>query len=305
MEFANLFTLISSIVLLIGLGVLSKRAGLMRVEDSATLNKVIVYIALPALIFLAIRNSKIEAALLVMPLIGWIAMIGSVLFAFMTSRFFNLKRETLGAFLLAAAIGNTGYLGYPLSLAFGGESYLVKAIFYDIFATVLFAFTAGLYFAEAYGDGKDKINKLKEIITFPPLIALAAGLALRGVSLAPFILKSLEYLKGAAVPLIMLSIGISLEMGSLGRHKRLIIALVLIKLALSPLAAFGASALLGLSRDFTQAIILQASMPPAMLSFIIGLKYRLDTDFLPIAIVTATILSVFTVPFWQYVFSVH
>lgn len=304
MDLANLFTLISSIILLIGLGFLSKRTGLMKPEDSTVLNKVIVYAALPAMIFLAIKNSQINFDLLAMPLVGWIAMVASALLAFFISRFLNLKKETLGAFLMAAAIGNTGYLGYPLSLAFGGESYLLKAIFYDIFATVLFAFTVGLYFAERYGGGEAKINKVKEMLTFPPLIALMVGLALRGVNLTPFILKGLEYLKGAAVPLIMLSIGISLELGSLGKYKKLILFLVLIKLIISPLVAYGSSIMLGLSCDFTQVAVLEASMPPAMLSFIIGLKYRLDTDFLTVGIVSATILSLLTVPLFQYALSI-
>ncbi len=304
MEVSHLFSLISSIIFLIGLGYFIKRVGLLKSEDSATLNKVIVYVALPALIFLAIKNSNLEASLLAMPLVGWIAMTAAVLVAFLVSRFIPLKKETKGAFLLASAIGNTGYLGYPLSLAFGGESYLVKAIFYDIFGTVLFAFTVGLFFADHFGGGDNKINKLKEMAAFPPLIALVVGLALRSVELPVFILKSLEYLKAAAVPLIMISIGVSLEPKSLGRYKRLIAFLCGIKLIISPLIAFGAASLLGLSHDFTQVIILEASMPPAMLSFIIGLKYRLDTDFLTVGIVAATILSIITVPFFQYLFSI-
>jgi len=37
-----------------------------------------------------------------------------------------------GQFSLAAMVGNTGYLGYPITLAFAGTQYFGWALFYDL-----------------------------------------------------------------------------------------------------------------------------------------------------------------------------
>jgi len=42
-----------------------------------------------------------------------------------------------GSFLLAAMVGNTGYLGYPITLAFAGTQYFGWALFYDLLGTTL------------------------------------------------------------------------------------------------------------------------------------------------------------------------
>jgi len=304
LETASLFGFIFSIVILIGLGYLSRVTKLLRREDSAILNNVIIYLALPAMIFLAIRNSQVSLDFLSIPLIGWVVMSSCAAVAFLLTRLFSLKRSTVGAFLLAAAIGNTGYLGYPLSLGFGGQPALTKAIFYDIFGTVMFAFTVGLYFAEIYGDNAQKINKIKEIVTFPPLVALFLGFAFRGLTFPLFLLKSLEYLSAAAVPLIMISIGLSLRFQKLGKYKMLLILLCGIKLIFAPMLAYTIGNTVNLGHSFLSIVVLEASMPTAMLSFIIGLKYKLDIDFLPVAVVLATILSMVTVPIWQYLITV-
>ncbi|MDO8886577.1 AEC family transporter [Candidatus Oleimmundimicrobium sp.] len=304
MDILSLFGLILSAVTLIALGYLSKVTGLLKHEDSTILNNVIIYLALPALIFLAIRNSQISINLLSIPLVGWVVMLSCAATAFFITRLLPLKNPTVGAFLLAAAIGNTGYLGYPLTLGLLGEEALAKAIFYDIFGTVIFAFTIGLYFAEVYGTNGKKINKIKEVVTFPPLIALFVGLFFRGVVLPLFILKSLNYLSAAAIPLIMLSIGLSLRFDKLGQHKLLIVLLCGIKLILSPMLAYIVGNLANLSAGSLSVVVLETSMPAAMLSFIIGLKYGLDADFLSVAIVSATVLSMITIPIWQYIIAI-
>ncbi|HDP70470.1 MAG TPA: AEC family transporter [Actinobacteria bacterium] len=301
METMSLFSLIFSVVLLIALGYVSRVTKLLKRDDSAVLNNIIVYLALPALIFLAIRNSEISLNFLLIPLVGWVVMLGCAAIAFLLSRIFNLKRPTIGAFLLAAAIGNTGYIGYPLSLAFGGQSFLVRAIFFDIFGTVLFAFTVGLYFAEVYGANGQKIHKIKEILTFPPLIALFFGLVLHDLDLPLFFLKSLEYLSAAAVPLIMISVGLSLQFKKLGEYKLLLFLLCGIKLILSPALAYCVGKMVSLPPISLNVVVLEASMPIALLAFIIGLKYELDVDFLPVAIAIATLMSMVTVPIWQCV----
>ncbi|MBE0447486.1 MAG: AEC family transporter [Actinobacteria bacterium] len=297
---SELISVILSILILISIGFFGKRTGLLKKEDNAVLNNIIIYLTMPALIFRAVFESDISLSLLKIPLLALIVVTLSMGVAFVAGRFARLSRPTFGALIIAASLGNTGYLGFPLTLQIFGIENLVRAVFYDLFGTAIFMFTVGLFIADKYGEGRDRINKVKEILTFPPLLGLVAALALKGFGLPEFMTDAIGFLAGATVPLIMLSIGLSLEVADMGRYKLEIGITGLIKLALAPLIAlFGASAF-SMTQVDMGITILEASMPTAMFSMIIGLKYGLDTDFLPAAIVATTMISLVTIPIWQY-----
>lgn len=294
---------ILSILALISLGFLMKKTPLLKEENASILNNIIIYLAMPALIFEAVLTSRPALSYLQVPLLAYLVMAVCGLLAFLVGRSFSLKRATLGAFLLAAMMGNTGYLGYPLSLDLYGQAGLVKAFFYDLFGTVIFVFTVGLYIAEVYGSQKGKINKLKEILTFPPLGALIFAFIWRagGLALPQFLGEAVHYLAGATVPLIMFSIGLSLRPAEIKNYKLPILGALLIKLCLSPFIAFLLGrTLLSLPASTLGVSVLEASMPTMMFSLIIGAKYKLDVGFLPAVIVVTTAVSLLTIPLTQY-----
>ncbi|MHB8840839.1 MAG: AEC family transporter [Candidatus Aquicultor sp.] len=291
-----------SILILISIGFVSKRVGLLEKTHTLILNNIIIYLTMPALIFRAVFESKISLSLLKIPLIALAITALSMGAAYFIGRLLHLKRPTFGALLLVAAIGNTGYLGYPLTLQLFGIKNLVKAVFYDLSGTVVFTFTIGLLIAQKYGQAKDKINILKEVFTFPPLIGLFLALALKGLGagLPIFLMDAIGFLAGATIPLVMLTIGLSLELTKVRNYALAITAVVLIKLLVAPLIALFGSNISGMSGADLGIMVLEASMPSFLLSLVIGLRYGLDTDFLPAAIVVTTILSMITIPVWQY-----
>lgn len=257
---------------------------------------------MPALIFRAVSTSDMSASLLKIPLLAIIVTGLCMLIAFAVARFIRLKRSTFGALVIASAIGNTGYLGFPLALQLFGIENLVKAVLYDMSGTVAFTFTAGLVIADRYGDSQSRVNIIREIATFPPLLSVILAFILKGLVLPSFLANAIEFLANATVPLIMLSIGLSLEVADLSKHKLAIGTVALIKLALSPLLAFAVAQALGMSGTDLGITTLEASMPPAMIVMVIGLRYGLDTDFIPAAIVATTMISLLTIPVWQYAF---
>ncbi len=42
-------------------------------------------------------------------------------------------------------------------------------------------------------------------------------------------------------------------------------------------------------------------MPTALISLVFGLRYKLDMDFLPAAIMVTTLVSMITIPLWQVI----
>ncbi|WP_286678889.1 AEC family transporter [Candidatus Aquicultor secundus] len=291
-----------SILILISIGFISKRVGLLEKAHTLILNNIIIYLTMPALIFRAVFESRISLSLLKIPLVALAIAALSMGVAYIVGRFLHLKRPTFGAFLLVAAIGNTGYLGYPLTLQLFGIGNLVKAVFYDLSGTVVFTFTIGLLVAQRYGQGNGKVNIIKEVFTFPPLIGLLVALVVKGlgIGLPNFLTDTIGFLAGATIPLVMLTIGLSLELTEVRTYALAIAVVVLIKLVVAPIVAMLGGNILGMSGSDLGIMVLEASMPSFLLSLVVGLRYGLDTDFLPAAIVVTTMLSMITIPVWQY-----
>lgn len=299
MTAVTLIGLVASVLILILIGLALRLLHVMKGEDADVLNNVIVYLALPALIFLAIRNSEPSLKLLVFPGLGWAIILVCLALAVAAGKLLKLGPATFGAFLLVAGLGNTGYLGYPLALAIFGKAELVKAVFYDVFATAMCLMTVGILVAERFGEGARGSKKVLQIITFPPLVAVLFGFIFHLVALPPFIDRVVGYLADATVPLIMLSIGLSLKPGKIVDYKLAIATVGAIKLIIAPALALLAARAVGLGGADSGVLVLQASMPAMTLSFVIGQRYKLDTDFIPAVIFMTTLLSAVTIPAWQ------
>lgn len=275
----------------------------MKKEHTAVVNNVIIYFAMPALIFRAVHQSHISIGLLIFPLVGNMVMFGNMALAYLAARAIKLQNSLLGAVILVATIGNTGFLGYPLTIELFGMNNLVKSVFFDLFSTVLFMFTVGILVAGKFGKTNERVNVLREVSTFPPLIAIFVAIILHGVGLPGFLDKAINFMAGAAIPLIMVSIGLALEVSQVKNYKRELIIISSIKLIVAPVIAFLLSIALSLSKTDIAINLLEASMPTFLFSYIIGQRYGLDVDFIPAAVVVTTMISMLTIPLWQHFIS--
>jgi malate permease and related proteins len=299
---ANVTGLTIGIFLLIGLGALLRRIGLLSFDDRAGLNNIIIFVALPALIFEAAREAPFDPSLLVIAAVALAISLATLGIGYGVARVLKLGGPLMGSFLLASGVGNTGYLGYPLTVALFGQAQLVKAVFFDIFGTVLMLFTAGIYFANKYGRPSDRAWRQGLAYATPNLAGLVLGFALQGVDLPVPVDLAIGSLAQATTGIIMISIGISLRR-RFGPARRSIAAIGLLKLAVMPGLALAAAIALGFDPTVGGITVLQASMPIALMTFIIGDKYELDTQFLSGAILLTTLASMATIPVWQTIVS--
>lgn len=289
---------IPSMILIIFLGWFTRRIGFLDERDVNLLNKIIIYLALPALIFLAVRQSQLSLSLVKIPFLAILVMALCLGVAYLVGRLSNYAPKTFGSFLIASSMGNTGYLGFPLTIGLFGYSNLVKAVVYD-FGTVVVIFTMGIVIAKKFGEAGKEGSVIKEFLIFPSTLALVFGLLLHPVPLPKFLLGSINYLGQATIPLIMLTIGLSLKAEGIGKYWLPLLSLGAIKLVLAPFFAFFVGSLGGLTSQTLGVFVLEASMPAVMLSLVVGLKYGLDTKFLPVAILTSTLASLITIPLGQ------
>lgn len=300
MEVRLLAETILGFVALVGVGALLRRFGALSHEDARPINAVIVYAGLPALVFQAVHGAQFGSEILLIAGIAWAIFILSAAAAWVVSRALSLERHVAGGFIIAAALGNTGFIGYPLSEALLGETGLVRAVFYDVFGTVGALVLMGLFIAEHYGaPGDRRVNPLREVLTFPAVLAVIAALVLRTVSVPELISDWIELLANLVVPLIMISVGLSLRPRALREFALPLVALASIRLIIAPLAALALGSMLLPDKDALRVIVLEAGTPAMMLTLVIGARFRLDTDFIAAAILTTTVASAITIPLVQ------
>ncbi|MDO9557589.1 MAG: AEC family transporter [Coriobacteriia bacterium] len=299
MSIGELLRVIVGMLALVALGTFLRTIGLLKADDTRPINNILIYVGLPALIFTTVQPAPVSGDLVEIPLVAWGITLAAVAVAWLLARALKLPGPTAGAFILCAAFGNTGYIGYPLATALLGETGLVRAIFYDVFGTVAAVLTVGILVAGQMGEHEGRINPLRELLTFPPFIALLAALALRSVAVPIAVSDWLTALSKIVVPLIMMSVGLSLKPHSVRDRMGGVATVSIIKLLVLPLLALALGGLVMPGSDAVRLLVLQAGMPSMMLSLVIGMRFKLDVDFIASAILVTTVASVLTVPLMQ------
>lgn len=299
MSFAELLPVIGGVLAYVGLGVLLRVTKLLVPEDAKPLNTLLIYVALPALVFTTVQPAEADWRLAVMPGIAWLVALVGIAVAWGLTRLLRLEGPTAGAFILVAVFGNTAYIGYPIASALLGDAGLVRAIFYDLFGNTAAIITLGALVASHYGQHDLKVNPLREIVTFPPFIALAFALVLRSVPVPDLVGSWLGALGKLVVPLIMVSVGLSLKPRSVREHLSKIAAIAGVKIVLLPLLALAIGTLVTRDSASLRILVLEAGVPSMMLTVVIGMRFKLDVDLIASAILVTTVGAVLTIPLLQ------
>lgn len=301
MEIVGLLGVIGGLLALVGVGIVLRVSGLLSAADARPLNTLLMYVALPALIFSSVYGADIDPALGMLPALSWVVVLLGLGAAWALSRALKLEGPMAGAFIMACVFGNTGYMGYPLAHALLGDAGLVRAIFSDVFGNTAAVISVGSVVAGRYGARDVKVDPLREIVTFPPFIALAAALVLHGIALPQMVISWLDALGNIVVPVIMISVGLSLKPKQLGGHLGLASVVALVKLVILPLMAFALGAVMLDDPLSLRVAVIEAGVPSMMMLVIMGQRYELDSDFIASAILVTMLGAVVTIPVWQLV----
>jgi malate permease and related proteins len=213
----------------------------------------------------------------------------------------RLPGPTLGALICSVILVNTGYLGLPMTVALLGAKDLSSAVAYDQVVSGPMLFVVGFGVGAAFGaqSGDSGPTRLRAFLTRnPPLLAVIAGL-IAPASAAPALLVHISHLVVAALlPLGFFAVGVNLsaerreDAASLVElPDRSVVLAVGLRLLVAPLLlAAVSSTLVRLPAPY----LLQAAMPAAISSLIVGQAYGLDQRLTATVIVwsTATVLVI-------------
>jgi malate permease and related proteins len=295
-------------LLIILAGAVARHYRVIRVEDGPLLVRVVIYLAMPALILLILVRAELDGALLLVPVAGIVIHLLLLGLAWASTMLWGMERPRAGALMVATAVGNTGFFGLPLIAASGDGFSLPAAVMYDALATGLITWTSTVAVATAYGRVEEgprvSLGDLGRALILPPNWALVAGLALNlsGVGDLPVLVeRPLELLAAAVLPLTMVYAGLMIELRGLPRLWGEVSYAVIVRLGIATVVGLGVATLLGLEGEIFNTVVIMAAMPTAMMSLVIGARSGLRADVIAGAVVVSTLLSTATLPAWRAV----
>lgn len=288
---------IISIVLMIGLGYFLKRIDFLSEKDIDSLNKIVMYILMPCMIFSAIYSADMSLlpTLGILPFVILTASIGSGVISYIVLKRLHYDDKKIWSVLVTVMIANTAFMGYPVNLGVYGHPGFLRAIFCDLATTCMFLLLSFVLVLKFGGTVK---RAFREILLFPPLWAVVLGISfnLLNIPIGPVLDKTVNYLADGAIPLIMISLGLSIELGGLARSKAMVIFTSIVKLGVFPLIALIVVSLLGLTGLQHDVGIIEAAMPSGMLSLLLAITYKLDYELTSDCILINTVISLITLP---------
>ena len=277
--------------------------GLTRLLPDATpevLNRVVVTLCLPAVMLVHVPRLELSAALAPLVWTPWLLLGASVALVLVAARLLEFRRDVTAALLLLGPLGNTSFLGYPMTAALLGEHAVPLAVVYDQFGSFLMLCSYAMVVLAILGSGPAPglADVARRIVSFPPFLVLLFALAFGHDWLPGWSMGLVEQVADMLLPLVMLAIGMGLRLRLVPRY-RLPLALGLTaKLVLLPAFATGLMLLTATPAPISQVVILESAMPPMVTAAILLAGAGLAAPLANALVAWGIVLSVVTVPAW-------
>lgn len=296
------------ILCMLALGYALQHVRALPANAAQTLNRAVLYVCLPAAILRHAPRLEWDPALIGVAAIPWLLLAATVPAVILAARALRLREDARAALLLTVALGNTSFLGYPLTRALIGEHALAHAVIYDQIGTFMILSTFGLYVLARYGHGSDGARPdarpdlramALRILRFPPLWALIIGLTAMPAQPPAWIDHLLHALADALLPLAVLVVGLSVRL-ALPREELRPLALGLaLKLVAVPALAWALTPVFGLHGDIARTVVLEAAMPPMITAAALAIAHGLAPRLAAAMAGYGLLLSLATLPGWM------
>ncbi|MBL7101883.1 MAG: AEC family transporter [Desulfobacteraceae bacterium] len=275
----------------------------------APLNRLVYYLAIPAMIFSGVAKSSFavhfDPFLLAATLLPVLVVF---LIALVTGTVCPLDRHQRGTFIQSSFHGNLGYIGLAVCYYLLGEKGLTSAsilagflmLFQNLLAVIGYQLVSS-----SMGKGRRLWFFIKKIGGNPVIGSSLAGMAfsLLKIPIPETIDRCLTIISGMALPSALLVIGASLSFGLIRAYIRLVLAAGLLKLLVLPALGVLAYRLSDIHpAQFLPGLILLAA-PTATITFVMAGEMDGSTDLATAAISMITLLSALTFILWLWQFS--
>ncbi|NMC15550.1 MAG: hypothetical protein GYA40_02755 [Chloroflexi bacterium] len=283
------------IFILIGVGFLAAKFGILREEGARQITDLLLIIVIPCVIIMAFQASfepSLIKNLLIAALLAALTHAAGILISKLIFR--NEAPDRKMMLVYSTVFYNAGFFSLPLLRALLGETgVLYGSVFVAVFN--LFAWTYGIRLM----NGENGASKWKTFLN-PGIISLliALALVLFNIRLPDVLQTTLRYITGLHTPLAMIIIGCqfylmwrNFNLRDLALWKTVLARNILIPLIMLALIFY-------LAQDKTLffASVITASAPTATNTILFATKYRQDVNTAVQTVILTTLLTIITIP---------
>ncbi len=283
------------IFILIGVGFLAAKFGILREEGARQITDLLLIIVIPCVIIMAFQSSfepSLIKNLLIAALLAALTHAAGILISKLIFR--NEAPDRKMMLVYSTVFYNAGFFSLPLLRALLGETgVLYGSVFVAVFN--LFAWTYGIRLM----NGENGASKWKTFLN-PGIISLliALALVLFNIRLPDIVQTTLRYITGLHTPLAMIIIGCqfylmwrNFNLRDLALWKTVLARNILIPLIMLALIFY-------LAQDKTLffASVITASAPTATNTILFATKYRQDVNTAVQTVILTTLLTIISIP---------
>jgi predicted permease len=258
--------------------------------DEHTLTRILTDFFMPALVFYSLYASDVMFGE-TLRLLG--ATSAAVIFLILLAYgYCRISGASSRAFAPSICFMNSGFLGIPLMALWGGVAAVNIEVIIDQMQT-FYIFTLGILIV----SGGFKASGLKEMVKTPLLWAIFAGFFFKftGIRIPESIMAIFEFSGTGASSLAAFTVGCSMSSRKLVFNRHLLAGLVL-RFGGGFLAGLAAAEIFGLTGLSRTVLIVATSLPSAVFSYVLPLRYGVDTELAGSMVVISTLLGIVMIP---------
>jgi len=291
------------IFVVIVLGILLRRMDFLPTAILGPLNKLVFYLAIPAMIFRKIARASFQDHFQPLILTGTLVPVIIVFgLAFWAVNLRRIGSKVSGTFVQSSFHGNLGYIGLAVCFYFLGDQGLTRASILAGFLMLLQNLLSVIILQTPSNSKSFQqiFFMIKKVLLNPIIISAGAGIliSLFRLPLPVILTRSLDIVSGMALPLALLVIGASLSFSLIREHFSLAIWTGGLKLVLLPLIGLLIFIFLEVEPTaFAPGLILLAA-PTATVTYVMAGEMEGSPDLASATVALNTILSALTYLLW-------
>lgn len=287
--------------LLMSVGFVGSKIGMITEETSKRLSAIVVNIANPAMILVSgISDERMEGRELLSLTVVILAIYAVLLLlAYLLPVLLRVDPKSRGVYQAMTVFSNIGFMGYPIIAALYGSSAVLYGALYSIpFNILIYTFGVSALRKKENGEEKKKLS-LKEVLNIGVITSIISLiLYLWQIRVPGFFTDTLNYLGNLTAPLSMMVIGASMTSISLRElftDVRLLL-FSLIKLLLIPVLGMLLIRQVVTNEVICGVFMIMLATPAGSMTAMLAQEYDGDYETASRGVTLTTLLSVITMP---------
>jgi predicted permease len=294
------------ILLLIGAGYLSRKAGILRAGDERVFSAYLYYFALPALFFVSVSKSEFSSETFLFVVAGVLpilAVLGVLALLYVT---FRLARDTFFLLALSTVFGSLAFFGIPfVTFAYPDVGEQLAAFSSAFIAMV--SVSVSLFFLELYRlQGSTTRAGMRRVAARlsrnPLIISILAGIpfSLAGLDIPVLVSEPLHMVGSTTVVVAIFMLGVFLygrKYVKLGDAFKL----SLLRMALLPTVALLTVRVLGLGEVESSVLVIMHGTPLAISMIVLSERYDFYVELIASLVLISSLSAIVTLNFWLWV----